>query len=93
MFGTSIGLGASPGRPVPEAAAVRPCRDVGDDVELLARLLERALEREVVVRAHDQLVRRAPLAQERGELREEAVERRGLDGRLEARVQLVVERA
>ena len=59
---------------------LRTRSDVGADVELLARLLERALAREVVVRAHDQLVRRAPLAQDRGETREETVQRRRLDG-------------
>ena len=81
------------GRAVPEAAALRPCRDVGDDVDFLAGLLEGALEREVVVRAHDQLVRCSSRSQERRELREEAVERRRFHGSLEARVQLVVERA
>ena len=59
------GRGAPAGRPVPELAPVRPAGDVGDDVELLPRLLERALEREVVARRDDQLMRRATLAQER----------------------------
>ena len=93
VFGTSIGLGGSPGRAMPEAAAMRAGGDVGDDVDLLAGVLEGALEREVVVRRDDELVRRAALAQESREPREEAMERAGLDGRLEARVQLVVQRA
>ena len=79
-------------RAVPEPTAMRPGRDVRDDVELLALLLEGPLEGEVVVRRHDELVRRAALAQERGEPGEEAVQRAWLDRRLEARVQLVVER-
>ena len=82
-----------PRRAVPEATAVRPGGDVGDDVELLPRLLERALEREVVVRAHDQLVRGPALAHQRGNARQKAVERRRLDCRFEQPVQLVVERA
>ena len=66
--------------------------DVADDVELLSRLLERPLEREVVVRAHDQLVRRAALAQVGRQAREDAMQRRRLDRGLEERVQLVVQR-
>ena len=46
-------------------------RDVDDDVELLARLLEGALEREVVVRRHDELVRGTALAQQGRKPREE----------------------
>ena len=70
-----------------------PERDVGDDVELLARLRERTLEREVEVRGHDQLAWRAALAQEPGELGERAVRRARLVVAVEQRVELVVERA
>ncbi len=78
-------------RPMPEPPLVRPARDVGDDVELLLRLLERALEPQVVVRRHDQLVWDAALAQERRQRREQPVDRLGLDRRLEPIVQLVPE--
>ena len=78
-------------RPMPEPPLVRPARHVGDDVELLLRLLERALEPEVVVRRHDQLVRDAALAQERRQRREQPVHGLGLDRRLEPIVQLVPE--
>ena len=80
-------------RPVPEPPLVRPARHVRDDVELLARLLERALEPEVVVRRHDQLVGDAALAQERRQRRKEPVDGLGLDRRLEPIVQLVPEAA
>ena len=40
-------------RAVPEAAAVRPARHIGDDVDLLALVLERPLEGKVVVRRDD----------------------------------------
>ena len=79
-------------RAVPEPTAMRAGRDVRDDVELLARLLEGPLQGEVVVRRHDELVGRAALTQKRGEPGEEAVQRAWLDGGLEARVELVVER-
>ena len=81
------------GRPVPEAASVRTGRNVGNDVELLASILERALQREIVVRAHDQLVRCTSLAEEGRKLCEETVERGWLHRCLETGVQLVVERA
>ena len=80
------------GRSVPEPATMGPGGHVGHDVELLARILERALEREVVVRRDDELMRRAPLAKQRGEPGEKAVQRTGLDGGLEVAVELVVER-
>ena len=51
--------------------------DVGDDVDCLTRLLEGAFEREVVVRRHDELVRRTMRAQERRESREKTVKRPG----------------
>ena len=51
------------GPPVPETSAVRARRDVGDDVELLTGLLERTLQRKVVVRRDDELVRGASLAE------------------------------
>ena len=55
------------GGDVQELAAVPPEREVGDDVELLARARERLLERVVEVRRHDQLAaaRRAPAAARR----------------------------
>ena len=84
VFGTSIGRGGSPGGRCQKRPRCGPGGDVGDDVDLLARLLERALEREVVVRRHDELVRRAALAQERRQLGEETMERAWLDRRLEA---------
>ena len=71
---------------------MRPGRHVRDDVELLARLLECTLEREVVVRRDDELVRRPSLAQERGQPGEEPMQRAGLHRGLEARVELVVQR-
>jgi hypothetical protein len=70
-----------------------PGRDIRDDVELLARLLESALKGEVVVRRHDQLVRCAALSEERRQAREEPMQRAGLDRRLEPGVELVVERS
>ena len=79
-------------RPMPEAPAVRARRDVGDDVELLISLFECTLEREVVVRRDDELVRRASLAEQRGQPSKEAMEGARLDGGFEPRVQLVVER-
>ena len=79
-------------RAVPEVPTMLPGGDVRDDVDLLARLLERPLEREVVVRAHDKLMRCASLPKLSRELGEEAMQRARLDRRLEARVQLVVER-
>ena len=77
---------------MPELAAVRAGRDVRDDVELLARRVERPLEREVVAGRDHELVRRAPGAQHRRQAGEEAVHRLGLRRLLEATVQLVVER-
>src|SRR4029079_19385776 len=81
------------GREVAEAAAVQARRDVRDDVELLARLEQRLLERQVEARGHDQLVRRAVRAQLRRQRGEEAVYRRGRRARLDQRVQLVPQRA
>ena len=80
------------GWPVPEAPSVRPGSDVRDDVDLLPFVLECALEGEVVVRRHDQLVGCSVLAQACREACEEAVERAGLHGSLESRVQFVVQR-
>ena len=90
MFGTSIGLGGRPGGRCQKRPRCVPVGNVGHDVELLARVLERTLEREVVVRAHDELMWSAALVKKLGELGEEPVERRGLDGGLEQPVQLVV---
>ena len=59
-----------------ELAAVLPGREIGDDVELLACLEESALERQVVARRDDQLVRHVTLAKQRRQGREEAVHRR-----------------
>ena len=78
-------------RPVPEPPLIRPARHVRDDIELLLRLLERALEPQVVVRRHDQLMRNAALAQQRRQRREQPVNGLGLDRRLEPVVQLVPE--
>ena len=71
---------------------MRAGRDVRDDVELLSRLRERALEREVVVGRHDELVRRSALAQQRWQPREQACRARA---RRPPRtgVELVVQRA
>ena len=81
------------GRAVPELPARRAVGDVGHDVHLFPGLLERALEREVVAGRDDELVRRAALAKELRQRREEAVHRLRLDRLLEAPVQLVVERS
>ena len=62
VFGTSIGRGGSPGGRCQKRPRCGSGCDVGDDVELLAGLLEGAFEREVVVRRHDELVGRAVLA-------------------------------
>src|SRR5918996_3870978 len=78
---------------MPEAPPMLPRRDVRDDVELLARVLERTLEREVVVRADDELVRNAALAKNRRQLCEEPMEWARLRRGLEERVQLVVQRS
>jgi hypothetical protein len=67
-----------------ELSAQRPGRDVRDDVDLLAGVLERALEREVVVRRDDQGLRGAGLAQHRRESRDEAVKLLWLRRLLEA---------
>ena len=75
---------------VEELAPVAAERDVGDDVELLAGVGERALERAVVVRRDDQLVRHARGAQQRRQLGEQAVHRLRLEVAVEERVQLVV---
>ncbi len=58
------GTGCLPRWPVPEAPAMCSRRDVGHDVQLLARFLEGTLEREVVVGGDDELVRRTTLAQQ-----------------------------
>ena len=71
---------------------MRSRRDVRDDVQLLALFLECALEGEVVVRRHDELVRRPALTEECGQPCEEAVQRPRLDRRLEQRMELVVQR-
>src|SRR5207247_1130913 len=52
---------------VAEAAAIASGGEIGDDVELLSRLEQRLLEREVVARRDEELVRQAPLAQPRRE--------------------------
>ena len=72
---------------------MRPGSHVRDDVDLLSRVLERALEPEVVVRRHNQLVRRSLFAQQHREAGKEAMERPGLHGGLESSMKLVVERA
>src|SRR5580765_852959 len=46
-------------RQVAELSAVAPAGEIGDDVELLPRVREGALERNVVARGDDELVRRA----------------------------------
>jgi len=81
------------GSEVAELAAVAARGEIRDDVDLFASLLESMLER-IVVRRHDEkLVRRAPLTQEAWKRREESVR----DGRLALslgnRVQLVIERS
>ena len=76
---------------VTEPASIPAGCEVGDDVELLPRVEERLLEREVVARCHDQLVRHASLAQDRRERCEEPMHACGWQGRLQQRVQLVVE--
>ena len=81
------------GLDVAEPAAVPARRDVRDDVELLPRVEERLLEREVVARRHQQHVRSAALPQQRRQQREEPVHRRRRRAGGEHRVQLVVERA
>ena len=93
VFGISISVAVAVGREWQNRPRWRPDGDVRDDVELLARVEERLLEREVVARRDDQLVRRAALAQQRRQRREEAVDRRRLHAALEQRVQLVLERA
>src|SRR6266571_2802734 len=60
-------------RDVAELASSRARRNVGDDVEFFTRFEERGLEREVVARRHDQLVRHPTLAQNRRDRREESV--------------------
>ena len=92
VFGTSIGRGGSSGGRCQNRPRCGPGRHVRHDVELLARLLECALEREVVVRRDDELMRCAAVAKQLGEPGEEAVQRTGLDSRLEVAVELVVER-
>ena len=77
---------------MPEASALGSRSDVRDDVELLAGFLERALEREVVVRADDELMRSTVISKQRRHPREEAVERSRFDGGFETRVELVVQR-
>ena len=79
-------------RPVPELSTVRAGSDVRDHVHLLPRLLEGALDGEVVAARDDELVGRTVLPQERRQAGEEAVHRLRLDRRLEPAVQLVVER-
>ena len=93
VFGTSIAHGSCPGARCQNFPRNGPDRDVRHDVDLLPRLLERALEREVVPRRDDQLVRRAALAEQRRQRREEPMHRLWLEGLLEAPVQLVVQRA
>ena len=77
VFGTSISVAGAVRADMAELAAVPPDGEVRDDVELLAGVEEGALERQVVARGHDQLVRRAALAQQRRQGREqEAMNRR-----------------
>ncbi len=92
MFGTSIGRGGSPGGRCQKRPRCVPGGDVRDDVELLARLLERLLEGEVVVGRDDELMRRPAFSEERWESREETMQRAGLDSSLESGVELVVQR-
>jgi hypothetical protein len=54
-------------RDVQELAAIASGRDVGDDVELLSGLAERALERLVEEGRDDQLVGQPACAQDRGQ--------------------------
>jgi hypothetical protein len=64
------------GQAVPEAPLQRPgLRLVPDDVELLAGVGERALGQIVVVRREYDELRLAALAQQRGQAREQPVER------------------
>ena len=77
-----------------ELAAVRPGRHVGDDVELLAGLQKGGLERHVVARRDDQLVRQPAFPQERRQRGEKAVDLgRARRLRLEEGVELVVQRS
>ena len=81
------------GPDVQELAAVPAQRDIGDDVEVLACLVERPLERVVEVRRDDQLVRTAVsavagLRRGRGSGRQDAVEVASKEG-----VELVVQRS
>ena len=63
-------------RRVEEPAAQRPLGDVGDDVQLLARVGERALDAAVERGRHDDLVRSAALAQETGKTGQQPMNRR-----------------
>src|SRR4051812_10563827 len=56
---------SSVGRDVAEAPTMGPGGEVRDDVDLFPRVRERALERSVVVRRHEELMRQAALAEER----------------------------
>ena len=79
-------VGRAVGRAMAELAAVPAEGEVRDDVELLAGLGERALERAVVRGRHDQLMRRAALAEQRRQGGEEAVHRRRRVGAADERV-------
>ena len=65
--------------------------DVRDYVELLLCLGERALERDIEVRRHDQRAGKPALAQATGRVREQPVRRRRLEVSVVERMQLVVE--
>ena len=92
VFGRSIAARRAVGPDVAELAAMRPTREVGDDVELLSCLEERLLQSQVVARRHDELVGGSGRSQQRRQAREEAMDRRRDDLEPEQLVQLVVER-
>ena len=75
-----------------ELPPVRAERQIGDDVELFARLGKRPLEQLVDVGRDDQLARRLALAEHSGKLGQQPVHGAGLAVAVEQRVQLVVER-
>src|SRR4029078_5588719 len=64
------------GGDVAEAASVPPGRQIGNDLERLAGFLERALERRVVARRHEELMRQVAFTEQRRQRCEEAVKRR-----------------
>jgi hypothetical protein len=78
---------------VAELATLRPGGDVRDDVELLPRLEKCGLQRKVIARRDEQLVRHAALAQQRRQRCEEPMDpsRHGI--RVQQCVELVVERS